>query len=110
MIKILQSLEEQKPQRGLELKQLARWYITICLEEQKPQRGLKHISDSSSAFQARLEEQKPQRGLKRTARIVFASTIRSLEEQKPQRGLKHLHLHIYYFLELVWKNRNPKGD
>ena len=48
MIKILQSLEEQKPQRGLELKQLARWYITICLEEQKPQRGLKHsrISDT----------------------------------------------------------------
>ena len=65
MIKILQSLEEQKPQRGLELKQLARWYITICLEEQKPQRGLKRI-----------------------ARIVSASTIRSLEEQKPQRGLK----------------------
>ena len=65
MIKILQSLEEQKTQRGLELKQLARWYITICLEEQKPQRGLKRI-----------------------ARIVSASTIRSLEEQKPQRGLK----------------------
>ena len=50
MIKILQSLEEQKPQRGLELKQLARWYITICLEEQKPQRGLelflRHIGHS----------------------------------------------------------------
>ncbi len=38
--------------------------ILQSLEEQKPQRGLKHISDSSSAFQARLEEQKPQRGLK----------------------------------------------
>ena len=44
------SLEEQKPQRGLELKQLARWYITICLEEQKPQRGLKLFYIHCSAF------------------------------------------------------------
>ena len=111
MIKILQSLEEQKPQRGLELKQLARWYITICLEEQKPQRGLKLFYIHCSAFTiclfGRTEtpkgiETNVRNGLKlhysfgraETPKGIETSTSPyllflgiGLEEQKPQRGL-----------------------
>ena len=88
MIKILQSLEEQKPQRGLKRTARIVSASTIrSLEEQKPQRGLKLYHYLHKTLPTEFGRAETPKGIETSTSPYLLFLGIGLEEQKPQRGL-----------------------